>query len=176
MLPIGCQPGEVVDPFSDREVDLEVIVEQPGDMVCWDLAPLDGELIGVWELICNKKTIPSEVFCDDFGLWLIGSQEKLNQRLQQSFLDGECNVNFEKEMVLGVCARRKCSQNLQLCDAKKVSDINVFRYLQPYTCEDPDAQQTLANFFLVIPQTGRSIRAEIHRYLLTEQDLDDDPS
>ena len=170
ILAPACEKGEVVDPIPPREVKIMVSDAGEGDFSCFDLEPFNGETVPQRELICNKQTFDSAAFCDKYDVWLMASIDKLNNRLGTQMEETECNANFDSEMVVGVCARRPCSEPLKLCYVRYAQGANVFQFIQQYTCTDSDAEKTLHNHFMVVPQTGRNIDVEIYRYLFSEDE------
>lgn len=165
----SCEKGEIVDPFPPRELEVVAIIEKDGDFSCGDLNPLDGDPIPNWQLICGNEAFTNADSCGDFALWIMEDIDELNERLGTNFNSSQCNVNFESEMVIGVCARRYCGEELEKCDSKRVSDTDVHRLLQAYTCKSNEGKLVSENYFAVVPKTGRNITIEIHRYLAEEE-------
>ncbi len=167
-----CEKGEPIDPNPPREVDLDIIGHGEGDFGCWDLEVVDADPILHSELFCGTENFISVADCDNYALWTINSMQELSKKIGDGWAEADCNVNFEAEMVIGVCANRPCGEPLAMCDAKSLDDNNLIRMLQPYTCSEQDGSRNLVNYFLVVPKTSRNLTVEIHRYVPDEQDDD----
>ncbi len=161
---------EEIDPFPDRTLEVEVTVEEQDDFTCAALSPLDGELIPHWELICDNTVFINGIGCEDYALWVINDIGALNGRLGSEYESSQCNVDFESEMIIGVCSRRYCSEPLEKCDAKRVNGDDIYRFLQGYTCQGNQGGQSSRNYFAVVPKTGRDITVEIHRYQAEQEE------
>lgn len=161
---VSCEKGDWEEPEQRQKIDLEVIVEPEGDFDCGQLPPLDGKVIPVWEMICDDHIFKSRVECNKFGIWPISSPEELNSDLQVDFEGNDCNIDFEKEMVIGLCGHRACSKHFERCDSKQMTEVNVFRFIQQYTCKKTEDEAEFFNYYLVIPKTGRDIDVKLHRY------------
>lgn len=161
----ACEKGEWEEPEHKQDIDLNVVIEPEGGFDCGKLAPLDGEIIPVWEMICDNHIFKARVECYDYAVWPISSLEKLNSDLQVDFQEDECNVDFEKEMVLALCDHLPCSLPFERCDSKMLPKINIFRFLQQYSCNNGhEYEPEFFNYYFVVPKTSRNIGIELHRY------------
>jgi hypothetical protein len=99
--------------------------------------------------------------------------DDLTEKIGEGYSEADCNVDFESEMVIGVCTRLPCSGPLASCDVKSLNDKNLARFLQPYTCQEENGESVLTNHFLVVPKTSRNITVEVHRYYSAQEEEED---
>jgi hypothetical protein len=161
----GCdQDDQESDPNRSSGVKVAVIDVGQGDFSCHDLETPKGDHVPFRRLNCADVGLTTGFECNEYGLEIIESYLDLAESGIGNFNIGDCNLDFNKEMILAVCARRPCAETLALCDARKIENsVYKYRYLQSETCED-GSRETLNNF-MVLPRTDLVIMVEIYHYL-----------